>query len=45
MTRVPVSSSNIASVGYDSENKILEIEFVNGNINTLMCLIVFIQAS
>ena len=27
MERVPVSSSNIVSVGYDSENETLEIEF------------------
>jgi len=27
MNRIPVVSSNISSVGYDSENQILEIEF------------------
>ena len=32
MNRVPVSSSNLASVGFDAENKILEIEFTNGSI-------------
>lgn len=32
MNRTPVSSSNIASVGYDPENRILEIEFHNGSI-------------
>lgn len=32
MNRIPVSSSNLASVGYDSENKILEIEFNSGSI-------------
>ena len=30
--RIPVASSNIASVGYDSENKILEIEFHHGAV-------------
>ncbi|WP_375580681.1 KTSC domain-containing protein [Marivirga tractuosa] len=30
--RIPVDSSNIASVGYDAENKILEIEFHYGAI-------------
>lgn len=30
--RIPVSSSNIASVGYDAVNKILEIEFHHGAI-------------
>jgi len=32
MNRVPVSSSNLASVGYDAESKVLEIEFQNGSI-------------
>lgn len=32
MNRENVSSSNLASVGYDAENKILEIEFLNGGI-------------
>jgi len=32
MNRTPVSSSNLASVGYDPENMILEIEFHNGGI-------------
>ena len=30
MLRQPVSSSNLQSVGYDSQNRILEIEF-HGN--------------
>ena len=30
--RTPVASSNIASVGYDKENKILEIEFHHGAV-------------
>ncbi|MDO8899595.1 MAG: KTSC domain-containing protein [Bacteroidales bacterium] len=30
--RIPVVSSNIASVGYDAENKILEIEFHHGAV-------------
>jgi hypothetical protein len=32
MNRVPVSSSNLASVGYAAESKTLEIEFQNGSI-------------
>ncbi len=32
MNRVPVSSSNLASVGYDAESKTLEIEFQSGSI-------------
>ena len=32
MDRLPVSSSNIASIGYDPDRKILEIEFLNGSI-------------
>ncbi len=32
MIRDPVSSSNIASIGYDPENETLEIEFTNGSI-------------
>ena len=32
MIRVPVSSSNLVSVGFDAEKKILEIEFINGSI-------------
>lgn len=32
INRIPVESSNIASVGYDTENKILEIEFHHGGI-------------
>ena len=32
MTRTPVQSSNIASVGYDPKKRILEIEFQNGRI-------------
>ncbi len=30
--RIPVSSSNIASIGYDAENKIMEIEFHHGDV-------------
>ena len=30
MDRMYVSSSNIASIGYDSKNQILEVEFLNG---------------
>lgn len=32
MDRKYVSSSNIASIGYDSMNKVLEVEFLNGSI-------------
>ncbi len=32
MEREPVSSSNIAAIGYDSETEILEVEFTNGSI-------------
>lgn len=32
MERIPVSSSNIASIGYDHSNQILEVEFNNGRI-------------
>jgi hypothetical protein len=32
MTRVRVSSSNLASIGYDPDNQILEVEFRNGGV-------------
>jgi hypothetical protein len=32
MIRQPVQSSNIKSVGYDSQNKTLEVEFKSGGI-------------
>lgn len=32
MTRVPVASSDIRSVGYDEESEVLEIEFHSGGI-------------
>lgn len=32
MERVPVSSSNISSVGYDPKTQILEIEFHGGRL-------------
>jgi KTSC domain len=32
MERVPVSSSSIATVGYDTESKVLEVEYQNGGI-------------
>lgn len=32
MNREPVSSSNVASVGYDEATQILEVEFVNGSV-------------
>jgi len=30
--RIPVVSSNIASIGYDPESLILEVEFLNGSV-------------
>jgi len=30
--RVPVSSSNLASVGYDSAGYVLEVEFSDGDV-------------
>ena len=32
MQRTPVSSSNIASIGYDEASETLEIEFHNGGV-------------
>lgn len=32
MHRQPVSSSNIASIGYDPDAQILEVEFTNGSL-------------
>ena len=32
MERQYVSSSNIASIGYDADNIVLEVEFLNGSI-------------
>jgi hypothetical protein len=32
MKRIEVSSSNLASVGYDAQTEILEIEFLNGSV-------------
>ena len=32
MHRDPVKSSNLASVGYDSESNILEVEFLNRSV-------------
>lgn len=32
MERQPVSSSNLASIGYDPSNETLEVEFKNGSI-------------
>lgn len=32
MERIPVSSSNLASVGYDADSQTLEIEFHNGGV-------------
>ncbi|SDD31338.1 KTSC domain-containing protein [Actinokineospora iranica] len=32
MDRMPVSSSTVASVGYDATRRILEVEFRNGGV-------------
>lgn len=32
MNRTPVSSSNIASIGYDARTLTLEVEFIGGSI-------------
>ena len=32
MNRTPVSSSNIASIGYDSDSQTLEVEFHSGGV-------------
>jgi hypothetical protein len=32
MNRTPVSSSNLASIGYDAESLVLEVEFNNGRV-------------
>ena len=32
MDREPVASSNIASIGYNADEKVLEVEFLDGSI-------------
>jgi hypothetical protein len=32
MQRQPVSSSNIASIGYDEPTQLLEVEYLNGGL-------------
>ena len=32
MKRIPLKSTNIVSVGYDSENSVLEVEFRSGSV-------------
>jgi KTSC domain len=32
MNRTPVTSSNVASVGYDPNSMTLEVEFTNGSV-------------
>jgi hypothetical protein len=32
MDRIEVSSSNVASIGYDPDNMILEVEFLSGGL-------------
>lgn len=32
MNRIPVTSSNIESIGYDPQQRILEVEFKDGSV-------------
>ena len=32
MERTPVTSSNVSSIGYDTDSQILEVEFNNGAV-------------
>lgn len=32
MNRIAISSSNIASIGYDVDSQTLEVEFLNGSV-------------
>lgn len=32
MDRIPVVSSNLATIGYDAEHRLLEVEFKNGAV-------------
>jgi len=32
MERIPVSSTSVASMGYDAELQVLEVEFVDGGV-------------
>lgn len=36
MDRMPVSSSNIASVGYEADSQVLEVEYIKGGIYQYM---------
>ncbi len=36
MDRIPVSSTNVASIGYDVDTQVLEVEFVNGGVYQYM---------
>lgn len=36
MERVPVTSSNIASIGFDPDTQTLEVEFTNGDVYQYM---------
>ena len=45
MDRTYVSSSNIASIGYDPMQRILEVEFLNGSSTSItMCRKLFMRA-
>jgi KTSC domain len=30
--RMPVSSTSVASIGYDGDSRVLEVEFLNGRV-------------
>lgn len=32
MDRIPVSSTNIRSIGYDQQSSVLEVEFTSGDV-------------
>lgn len=51
MKRIPVTSSNIKSIGYDYQSCILEIEFVRGKIyqyknvqSLIVCQLLFAES-
>ena len=36
MDRIPVASSNIASIGYEADSQVLEVEYIKGGIYQFM---------
>jgi hypothetical protein len=36
MDRTPVASSNIASIGYETDSQVLEVEYISGGIYQYM---------